>query len=63
LCIGILVVTSLTLGDAPAPAKVDDLTWANRVFETGPSMAWYKNYRVHAATVLALTAVMLVVFW
>jgi len=26
-------------------------------------MAWYKNYRVHAAAVLGLTAVMLVVFW
>ncbi len=63
LCIGMLVVTSLTLGDAPDAEKIDDLTWANRVLETGPAMAWYKNYRVHAATVLALTAVMLVVFW
>jgi SSS family solute:Na+ symporter len=57
------VVTSLTLGEAPAEEKIDDLTWANRVLEAGPAMAWYKNYRVHAATVLALTAVMLVVFW
>ena len=62
-CIGILVVTSLTLGDAPAQEKVEDLTWANRIFETSPPMAWYKNYKVHATAVLALTAVMVVVFW
>ena len=63
LCLGLLVVASLALGDAPAPEKIDDLTWANRAFETGPSMAWYKNYQVHAAAVLGLTAVMLIVFW
>jgi len=63
LCLGILVVTSLTLGGAPAQEKVEDLTWANRVLDTAPAMAWYKNYRVHATAVLALTAVMIVVFW
>ena len=63
LCLGLLVAASLALGDAPAPEKIDDLTWANRVFETGPSMVWYKNYQVHAAAVLGLTAVMLIVFW
>ena len=63
VCIGMLVVFSLVLGDAPAKAKVDDLTWANRVSGTGSSAVWYKNYRVHAATVLALTGAMLVVFW
>ncbi len=63
LCLGMLVAFSLTLGPPPAEEEIDDLTWANRVLETGPAMAWYKNYRVHAATVLALTAVMLVVFW
>ena len=63
LCLGLLVVASLALGDAPAPEKIDDLTWANRAFETGSSMAWYKNYQVHAAAVLGLTGVMLVVFW
>ena len=63
LCLGLLVVASLALGDASVPEKVDDLTWANRAFETGSSMAWYKNYQVHAAAVLGLTGVMLVVFW
>ena len=43
LCLGLLVVASLALGDAPAPEKIDDLTWASRAFETGPSMAWYQK--------------------
>lgn len=63
ICIGLLVATSLTLGDAPESEKIEDLTWANRALEAAPKVAWYKNYRIHAAVVLGLTAVMLVVFW
>ena len=63
VCIGMLVVFSLTLGEAPAEEKIDDLTWANRALSEESSPVWYKNYRVHATVVLSLTVVMIIVFW
>jgi SSS family solute:Na+ symporter len=63
LCVLLLVVATLTLGEAPAPEKIDDLTWANRAPAEAAAFPWYKNYRVHAAVVLSLTAVMIVAFW
>jgi SSS family solute:Na+ symporter len=63
LCVLLLVAATLTLGEPPAAEKVEDLTWANRVLEEAGSLAWYQNYNVHAAVVLGLTAVMIVVFW
>lgn len=63
LCIGLLVVTSLTLGDAPDPEKIDDLTWANRAVEAPEAVAWYKDYRVQSVAVLGLTVAMIIAFW
>jgi SSS family solute:Na+ symporter len=63
LCLGILVATTLLLGEAPAPEKVDDLTWANRVLEAPGERVWYKDYRIQSVVVLGLTAVMIVAFW
>ncbi|MFP4227928.1 MAG: sodium:solute symporter [Salinivenus sp.] len=63
LCIGLLVVTSLTLGDAPDPEKIEDLTWANRAVEAPEAMAWYKDYRIQSAAVLGITVAMIIAFW
>ena len=63
ICLGMLVVFSLTLGEAPAPEKIDDLTWANRALAEEDALSWYKNYRIHAAVVLSLTVVMIITFW
>jgi SSS family solute:Na+ symporter len=63
LCVLLLVVTTLTLGAAPAEEKIEDLTWANRVLPEEESLTWYKNYRVHAGVVLGITVAMIVVFW
>jgi SSS family solute:Na+ symporter len=57
------VITSLALGDAPASEKVEALTWAHRGLAPTPSMTWYRNYRIHAAAVLSLTVVMIIIFW
>lgn len=63
VCAGLLVGTSLILGAAPSRIKIEDLTWAHRgVTRSGP-LPWYKDYRVHSAVVLGLTAIVLVVFW
>lgn len=63
LCLGLLVAASLLLGKTPAQESIDDLTWAHRALEVSDDLIWYKDFRVHSALVLALTAVMLVVFW
>jgi len=63
LCVLLLVASTLTMGEAPTPEKIDDLTWANRSLEGVGAVPWYKNYRIHAAVVLSLTAVMIVAFW
>jgi SSS family solute:Na+ symporter len=63
LCLGLCVAASLALGDAPAPEKTDDLTWAGRAIAPPSTLAWYKDWRVHSAAVLGLTTVMIVVFW
>ena len=63
LCLVLFVVTSLTLGTAPEPEKVDDLTWANRAVEAPEAVAWYKDYRIQSGIVLGLTVAMIVAFW
>jgi len=63
ICLGMLVVFSLALGEAPAPENVDDLTWANRALTAEATPVWYKNYRIHAAAVLSLTVAMVIAFW
>jgi len=64
LCIVMLVVFSVTLGTAPTPEQLEDLTWSGRVAEPAlAEMTWYQDYRIQSAVVLGLTAVMLVVFW
>jgi SSS family solute:Na+ symporter len=63
LCVLILVVTTLTLGEAPDAEKIDDLTWANRSLAETEPLPWYQNYNVHAAVVLGITLAMIVVFW
>ena len=63
LCLGLLVVASLALGDAPDPEKVDDLTWANRAVQAPEAVQWYKDYRFQSIAVLGLTVVMIIAFW
>jgi len=63
LCVLILVVTTLTLGEAPDAEKIDDLTWVNRSLAETEPLPWYQNYNVHAAVVLGITLAMIVVFW
>jgi len=63
LCVLLLVVTTLTLEEAPAEEKIADLTWANRELEMAESLPWYKNYKIQAGVVLGITVAMIVVFW
>lgn len=63
LCIGLLVATSLMLGEAPDSEKTDDLTWTHRAVQVAEPTAWYTDYRVHSVVVLGFTTAMIVFFW
>lgn len=60
---GLLVLTSMSIGDAPAADKVDDLTFSRRDRTPEGSVRWYQDFRLHAGVVVGLTVVMLIVFW
>lgn len=64
LTAALFVGYSLALAGAPAPAQLDDLTFAHR--DLTPEQdhpPWYADFRYQAAVVLALTALMVAVFW
>ena len=63
VCLAICVVTSLNLGSAPSKEKIDELTFSSGYAEPESSTLWYADFRVHAAIVVALTVVILIVFW
>jgi SSS family solute:Na+ symporter len=50
---------------APPIEKVKGLTWQYRPVgaSTATDLAWYKDYRVHSAILLALTACLVIAFW
>ncbi|RMG71604.1 MAG: sodium transporter [Bacteroidetes bacterium] len=65
LCLLIAVVVSLATA-APDPAQVDDYIWHRAMFraETAElkALPWYKNYRILALILMAITALIVVPF-
>lgn len=60
----IFIMASVSLGHAPTPENIDDLTFSSGYAEPeSDSIAWYANFRVQAAAVVALTVIMLITFW
>ena len=59
----VCVVTSLNMGSAPSKDKIDELTFSSGYAEPEGSVAWYADFRVHAAAVVVLTVIMLITFW
>ena len=57
------IVVALVFDEVPADKKVDDLTWSNRGIEPEEDMPWYKDYRWQSAAIVAVTLVMVVIFW
>ena len=59
----ICVITSLNMGSAPSQEKINELTFSSGYAEPEGDVAWYADFRVHAAAVVALTVIMLITFW
>jgi len=61
-----MVVVSL-MGEAPDAAMVNEMTWSPAFFhEESKEMAllpWYLNYRIQATALIAVTAVIVILFW
>lgn len=49
--------------ETPREEQLHDLTWQGRAVTVSEPVVWYKDFRVHSAIVLGLTAVVIVVFW
>lgn len=64
-CATILVASLLTA--PPAEEKVADYTWSRRIFDAESAelvrQPWYRNYRYQSVGLLAVTAVVLAMFW
>ena len=62
----VTVVVSL-MTPAPAPEKVDGLTWSPAFYRAESrdleGVPFYKNYRVQSVALIAITAVVVVMFW
>ncbi|MBN2308019.1 MAG: sodium:solute symporter [Candidatus Hydrogenedentes bacterium] len=56
--VGISLVTA-----PPAPEKVAACAWTPALAESAGRVAWYKNYRIHSAVLLAVLALLLAAFW
>lgn len=60
------IVVSL-LGSAPDPEQVEPLTWTPAFFRRETvelrELPWWQNYRIQSAIVLALTAVVVIMWW
>lgn len=62
LCMGIFVGVSLQF-PAPDRSQIDGITWSGRMAEVKESLPWYKNFKMHSAVLLALTAMLVIAFW
>jgi SSS family solute:Na+ symporter len=64
---GLVMVVVSYAGEEPAPATVAEYTWTpahiEQELEHLASFPWYKNFFVQSGTLLALIAVVLVLFW
>lgn len=63
VCLVICTVTSLRLSAAPSGENIDDLTFSGGYAEPESGTLWYADFRVQAAVVVILTAVILIAFW
>ncbi|MFW6234559.1 MAG: sodium:solute symporter [Spirochaetota bacterium] len=60
---GLMFLTSRAMGKAPASPQISDLTYSSRDRTVDEPVSWYKDFRVHAGVIVALTVTMLIVFW
>lgn len=51
------------MGKTPSMEQLRGFTWQHREREPEIEVPWYKNYRVHSALVVGITALMIVAFW
>ncbi|MEL6250408.1 MAG: sodium:solute symporter [Bacteroidota bacterium] len=66
LCV--LVIAGVSLATAPPPAeKIEAMTWRKELFqqetEELKSLPWYQNYRILSVILLAITSVIVGMFW
>lgn len=66
LCV--LVIVGVSLASAPPPAeKTEAMTWRKELFqqetEELKSLPWYQNYRILSVILLAITSVIVGMFW
>lgn len=63
----LIMVLVSNLTEAPSSEKIKDLIWSRALFNQETiemkGLAWYKNYRVQSAVILAVTAVIVIIFW
>jgi SSS family solute:Na+ symporter len=62
--ISVLIFVAISLfGEQPEAKSVDGILWKPEDAKPEPGTPWYKDYRIHAAVLLALTIWMVVAFW
>ncbi|MCW8961806.1 MAG: hypothetical protein OQK29_09600, partial [Ignavibacteriaceae bacterium] len=64
-CSATIVVTSL-LTSPPSEEKIKDYTWSKQIYKTETEelkeIPFYKNYRFHAAALMILLLIVLIIY-
>ncbi len=63
ICLVLAVGATLLFDEVPEEAKVAGLTWDEHTTAPTEVTAWYKDYRWQSAIILAVTLVLLIMFW